>query len=168
MYGLILSELRKYVEARRGRDAWNRLLEAAELQGTIYFPNRAYSDEEVTGILDEIAQEGRTTVNWVLEDFGEFIAADLIEHTEETIHRVIRSTDPGAKPPKLECRTAGRDEIVILYRSARRMCAFAKGIVRGLAACFREEVRIAEPTCMHDGAPYCEIFVQVVRREGAR
>jgi hypothetical protein len=60
----------------------------------------------------------------ILEDFGEFIAPDLIsmfrasikpewrtlellEHTEETIHKAVRLRNPGATPPELVAPAQG-------------------------------------------------------------
>lgn len=45
------------------------------------------------------------------------------------------------------------------YRSERKMCGVAVGIVRGLASHYAETVEITEPSCMLSGAPACRIEV---------
>jgi hypothetical protein len=37
----------------------------------------------------------------------------LLEHTEETIHHVVRLNKKGADPPALKCTRRDRDEVVI-------------------------------------------------------
>ena len=85
---------------------------------------------------------------------------DVIEHTEETIHKVVRTRNPGAAPPELQCARPSKDDVVITYASPRRMCAIAKGIARGLAAHYGEAVRVSESACMRKGDPQCRISVR--------
>jgi predicted hydrocarbon binding protein len=84
---------------------------------------------------------------------------DVIEHTEEHIHRAVRVRDPGAAPPELEARRVSPGEVVVIYRSRRRMCGFARGIARGVARHFGETVVINDLTCMLNGKPACTISV---------
>ena len=79
------------------------------------------------------------------------------------IHTVVRIRNPGARPPELRVTRSG-DEAVILYESARRMCAFAKGILAGVADHFGEHIEISESTCMHEGDPACTLHVRLVPR----
>ena len=114
----------------------------------------------------------------ILEDFGAFIAPDLpdmfwgaiqpewktldvIEHTEGTIHSVVRLKNPGARPPQLQVTRPTPHEVIIDYRSPRRMCALARGISRGLAGHFHETVVITESEYMHRGDNRCLISVRL-------
>jgi hypothetical protein len=89
----------------------------------------------------------------------EWKTLDLIEHTEERIHKIVRLRHTGARPPYLTTERRGPREIVIHYSSARRMCALAKGIARGIARSYNESITIADVRCMHRGDPTCEIVV---------
>jgi hypothetical protein len=177
MHGIILCELKKYVDDRLGAAAWGALLVKAGMPGRIFMPVQEYPDADALKLVSTAsAITGRPAVA-LLEDFGEFIAPhlltmygslirkewrslDVIEHTEETIHRVVRHRNPGAKPPELRCRRVGPDEVVVVYSSARKMCAVAKGIARGMARHFQETVAISESTCMLAGAKECRISVR--------
>ena len=177
MHGIILSELRKYVEARHGAETWPALLRAAGLEGNVYLPIRSYPDAEVVALVSAASAATGAPADVILEDFGSFIAPDLVamyrslvrpewrtlellENTEETIHRVVRLKDATATPPELRCERAAPDRVVIRYGSPRRMCAVAKGIVRGVAAHYGERVEIEERRCMHRGDEECEIEVR--------
>jgi predicted hydrocarbon binding protein len=51
----------------------------------------------------------------------------------------------------------GDDELLIGYKSARKMCALAEGFILGAAGVYREAVTIEQPQCMHRGADACLI-----------
>jgi predicted hydrocarbon binding protein len=50
--------------------------------------------------------------------------------------------------------------VTLVYASPRKLCAVARGIVRGLAQHYREEVTVTEPLCMGQGQPQCQIQVR--------
>jgi predicted hydrocarbon binding protein len=47
--------------------------------------------------------------------------------------------------------------VIITYASPRRLCALAKGIMAGVARHYKENLTIAETTCMHAGAAACTL-----------
>ena len=51
MHGMIFAELKKYVDAKVGGNAWNKLLADAGLGPRIYLALQAYPDEEVVKIV---------------------------------------------------------------------------------------------------------------------
>ncbi|HEX4953304.1 MAG TPA: heme NO-binding domain-containing protein [Thermoanaerobaculia bacterium] len=178
MHGFIISEIKKYVETKLGRDAWPALLEQAGLGKKEYENFLMYPDEEVVTMVVTASQITGLEVAVILEDFGLFIGGDLIRiykpllnpswrtldflaNVEDTIHHVVRTRNKQAKPPALVCSRTGPNEVTVVYRSARRMCALAKGIVRGVAGHYGETVEIREATCMTQGDPTCQIKVRV-------
>jgi len=179
MHGLILAELKKFVDVRLGGDAWKALLKDAGLGVKVYMPTQVYPDSDVTAIVGAASRTAGLPVATVLEQFGEFIVPDLLAvygayvkpewktlelilNTEETIHRVVRTRDPGALPPELKVTRSSAAEVVIEYTSARRLCAVARGIVKGVASHYRETISIAEPQCMLRGDAHCRISVKVL------
>jgi predicted hydrocarbon binding protein len=92
----------------------------------------------------------------------EWRTLEVIEHTEETIHRVVRMRTEGAKPPRLRAERTRPNEVVLTYDSPRKLCAVARGIVKGVAKQFKEMVTIDVRKCMHKGDPACVI---VFRKE---
>lgn len=176
MHGVIFSELKKFVQDRHGNQAWKELAQRAELSTEFYVPLKTYPDEDASNLVAAAADLTGKPASELLEEFGEFIAPnllgmyrslirpewktlDLIEHTEETIHRVVRARKPGADPPKLDCERTAPDRIDIVYTSERRMCGVAKGIVKGIASHYDEEVAITESDCMLNGAQQCRMSV---------
>jgi tRNA A-37 threonylcarbamoyl transferase component Bud32 len=90
---------------------------------------------------------------------------DLVEHTEQLIHAMVRVEKPGAEPPVLEAVRIGPDELHLVYSSRRRLCLLASGLLRGLARHFGETVEIDEPGCMLRGDPFCSFVIRVAGRD---
>jgi predicted hydrocarbon binding protein len=85
---------------------------------------------------------------------------DVIEHTEDTVHRVLRARHQAARQLELAAERTSPDEVVVLYASPRRLCGFAKGIVRGLARHFGETVALDELSCMLRGDAECRLRIR--------
>jgi hypothetical protein len=174
MHGLIHLELRKFVEASFGAPAWSELVTRAKLESEIYTPVGSYPDEHMVALVTEAVKLTGLPASELLEKFGEFLVGaylslygslvkpewktlDVLENTEETIHRVVRLRHPGAKPPRLTTKRTGPKEVVLTYDSPRRLCAVARGIATGVAKRFNEKVTIDDGKCMHRGDPACVI-----------
>ncbi|PYX00589.1 MAG: hypothetical protein DMG89_03935 [Acidobacteria bacterium] len=180
MHGIIFSELRNYVEATHGKGTWDVLLTEAGLANRVYMPVREYPDAEIIAlVLTGSTMAGRSVAE-LLEDFGMFLVPmlmktfghllqpqwrtiDVIEHTEPTVHAVVRVKNPGSKPPELRTVRRNKDEVTLFYSSPRKMCSLAIGIVKGLGKHFRETIVTTESRCMHRGAANCEIVFRKVR-----
>jgi predicted hydrocarbon binding protein len=177
MHGVIFFELHNFVDASMPAGSWYQLLEAAGLSSHFYTPLGAYPDEELAALVTAASEKTGQPATALLESFGEFIAPeliqmyphlirpewktlDVIEHTEKVIHAVARS-QAGARPPVLKATRSSPGELQLVYSSPRKLCSVAKGITRGLAKFFGEEVRIEETACMHAGAPECRISLTV-------
>lgn len=181
MHGIVFAQLRNYVSIRLGRERWSQIVEAAGLDQLVFLPNASYPDSEMTRLLATLSEQLAQPVNEVVQDFGMYLATpllgiygplldaqwrtlDLLEHTEKTIHTVIRMQRPNAAPPRLEIERNGPETVTIVYTSARRLCALAEGIIRGVADHYRETVDIEQTSCMHRGDPACVIKVRLTSR----
>jgi predicted hydrocarbon binding protein len=179
MHGILFTELRKYVGIKFGHDSWMAMLDNAGLGKKTYMPFQAYPDADMIALVTAASRMTGRPVQAILEDYGEFIAPDLfimyqslikpqwrtldvLEHIETTIHTVVREQNPEATPPALVCKRPSSEEVVITYTSARKLCAVAKGIIRGLAKWYKEEVTISESSCMLEGGSACIISVKLV------
>jgi hypothetical protein len=181
MHGIIFSELRNYVEATHGKGTWDVLLTKAGLGNKVYMPVREYPDAEIIGLVMTASMMTGLSVAHLLEDFGGFIVPtlmktyghllqpqwktiDVIENTDRTVHAVVRVKNSGAKPPELRTLRRGKDEVMLVYTSPRKMCSLAIGIAKGLGKHFKENITATENSCMHKGAPSCEILFRNVRK----
>jgi predicted hydrocarbon binding protein len=176
LHGLIHSELERFARERAGDEAWERAVSDAGLAGRIYITTERYDDTEALALVVALAKITDIGPQALLEGFGEALVPtlvsnygslirpewrtlDLIEHTEELIHAALRASDPSARPPMLRVLRRGDDEVLVIYASERRMCGVAKGIVRGLATHYGENVTIEEESCMLSGAGSCTLAI---------
>lgn len=178
MHGIIFLYLQRFAQRRGGPTAWNDLLREAELASKAYSPVQEYPDDEALKLMHAASRQFNSPLSQVLEDFGEFLAPGLLQlyaslihpewktleviaNTEELIHRTVRMRNPGAKPPMLECMRTDDNSIQIIYSSHRKLCSLAKGIAKGIAAHYQEEIEIVDQACMLHGDPFCAM--QVIR-----
>jgi hypothetical protein len=178
MHGLIFIELKKYVESKFDSRTWDTLLEKAGRKHQLYLASAVYPDEDIMALVTTACQMTGLAPAAILEDFGAFIAPDLVEqykflvnpnwtlldflaNTEETIHKVIRF-HKGVTPPRLMATRVSEDKLVISYNSPRKLCALLKGIVKGAAKYYNEPVTVVDTRCMLHGDPECTVTVQVV------
>jgi predicted hydrocarbon binding protein len=179
VHGIVFGELKQYVNHSMGTQAWNELLESAGLGRRLYLAVQEYPDAEMGAILGAASKRTGLPPNEILHAFGDFIGPhlmkmyrmyiqpewktlDVIEHTEERIHRMVRRDHAGARPPYLSTTRRSENEIVVHYSSARRLCALARGIAQGIARHYDETVEIRDLTCMLAGASTCEILLRRV------
>jgi len=159
MHGIIHSQLERYVKQTWDTDTWWSILERAGLGRKLYLATKAYPDQEALAIVTAATDVSGLPADEILEGFGEFIvptllntyrslvdpqwgAAEFLLNTEETIHRVVRMRNPGARPPQLRFERLGPTRLRLSYDSPRKMMAVAKGIIRGVAKHYGNTVTI--------------------------
>jgi hypothetical protein len=176
MHGLIFTELKKYVETKFDHATWEKLLEKAGQKHQLYLASTVYPDSDILALVTAASQLTGLPANSVLEDFGQFVAPDLVEqykflvspnwrlldflvNTEDTIHKIVRF-HKGVSPPRLSTTRVADNQVVITYNSTRKMCPLLKGIVKGAAAYYKEHVTLSESRCMLRGDSECVVTVQ--------
>jgi predicted hydrocarbon binding protein len=178
MHGTIFVELEKFVTSQLGEGAWAKLkTEAGISAARSYRPTFIYPDEELVALVGAGSRITGIPVPELLESYGEFIAPDLlamyrgaiepswrtldlIEHTEESIHTVVRVDHQGAAPPYLRAERRGPNEVAVTYTSPRKLCAVARGISRGIARHYGESIEITDVRCMHRGDEDCLLVMK--------
>ena len=174
MHGTVFAELEKFVVTNHSTDTWSALVRATFGEERGFDPLSAYPDDEAEALIIKASEMTGTPVPELVEAFGHFISVDLMKmywgliepgwktldvilHTENHIHKVVRLDHPNAQPPALKVERTGEKEVVMTYDSPRHLCNLAKGVARGLAEHFEETLEIEESACMADGAERCVI-----------
>jgi hypothetical protein len=177
VHGLIHLQLEEYAESAFGREAWDRVMADAGLEGKVYVPTARYDDAEALELVLAAARARGVGPQALLEDFGTWLvpglvatygyliapqwhSLDLIENTEEMVHVALRESDELARPPLLRVTRRGQSELLLIYASERQMCGLAKGIARGVGAHYGETLEITEESCMLSGASTCNLAIK--------
>ena len=174
--GVFLDGLERYAIRKIGLSELERIQAKIGRGHTGYSFDTAYADDEVGLIVQGIAEATGRQPDEILQEFAEDLVPTLLDiygfvidsswtfvdfllRTESVIHKAVRLNAPSAKPPAIQARRIGSDTVAIAYRSERRLCAVAKGIIRGCATHYRTPVVIGEESCMLKGDPDCVLIV---------
>jgi heme-NO-binding protein len=176
MQGLILDELEKYVMSKLGQTGLTRMRNLTGRGDSGYDFSGKYPDDELLMIMRGLVEATGRPPEEIVEEFGVAMVPGLLEvygflvnprwsfiefllHAEDVMHRGVRINTPSSRPPELQAVRAGPGSVTISYRSARKLCPLAKGIIRGAAAHYKVDITISEESCMLRGDPECLITV---------
>jgi hypothetical protein len=175
MKGIVFDLLERATIDAHGENAWDDLLEAADLDGS-YTSLGSYPDAQFVRLVDAAAERfgmpqqevirwlGRTSIPHLADSYPGFFephrtTRDFVLTLNQIIHPEVRKLYPGALVPDFAMSTMPDGSLVMGYGSPRRMCAFAEGLIEGAAAHYGEHVTITQPRCMHRGDETCELDV---------
>ena len=176
MQGVIFDQLERFAVRELGDGALARIRDLKGHGAAGYRFDSTYPDEGFLVIIRSVAEATGRTTDEVAEDFGRGLVPALFDiygflidpswnffefllKTETTIHRGVKLNSRRAKPPVIQAVLIGPKTVNISYRSERRLCRVAIGIIRGAASRYRTEISIAEDLCMLHGDPECLITV---------
>ena len=173
MKGIYFNLLEAVVTRDHGEVTWDALLEAAGLDGA-YTSLGSYSDDDlmklvaaassVLGITPEAVLRwvGREALPLEAERFPSFFsghvsAQSFILTLNDFVHPEVRKLYPGADVPDFEFHRPSEETLVVTYRSKRRLCKLAEGMIDGSAGHYAQVVTIEQPLCMNRGDDRCEL-----------
>lgn len=177
MKGVVFNTLEHVVVRDFGEDAWDDLLDAAGADGA-YTSLGSYDDTDLYALAGAAAERFGMTGDEVVRWFGvnalpvfattyphffstQTSARNFVLSLNEIIHPEVRKLYPGADVPEFDFDTsAGADgPLRMTYRSARRLCSFAEGLLEGAGTHFGEEATVTQPSCMKRGDDACVLEV---------
>ena len=175
MKGVVYNVLEEIVSREHGESTWDALLEEAGVDG-IYTSLGNYPDAELIAIVDAASKALGLTHDEVIRWFGQNALPLFAQrypalfepHSEvrtfvltlnEIIHPEVRKVYPGAAPPDFVFDASSPDRVVMDYTSARKLCAFAEGLLFGLADFYGEQIAVTQSECMNRGDERCRIEI---------
>ncbi len=178
MLGVIFNLLENYAEEKVGEGTWKALLDGSGIGPKEYKTTEYYPDDEAVKLVVAAHEATGISVDAILEDFGEYIVPDLVrtysaflgkdwntldllENVQKQIHNMLTIKNPNAKPPNIQCRRPASNYVIISYQSDRKMCSLAKGIIKGAAKIYEDDITINETQCVNKGDSKCVIEVSL-------
>lgn len=169
--------LEEVVSAEYGPETWDDLIEASGVDGA-YTSLGNYPDEELGLIVgaassalelpanDIVRWFGRECIPLFAKRYGALFDAHHGVRTfalglNDVIHPEVRKLYPGAVTPDFTFDTSRPDGLVMTYRSPRRLCAFAEGLLYGAADHYLETLTITQPSCLHRGDDKCVLELAI-------
>ncbi len=176
MKGVIFNAVENSVERVFGPDAWDEVLDRADVGGA-YTSLGNYQDIELVAIVNALPDDtgpglddrlrwvGINAMPFLQESFPRFFEdielRGFLPSLNHMIHPEVRKLYPGANPPDFDIDYSEAGVISLRYQSERKLCWLAEGFVLGASAAFDEPVTVKQPTCMHDGADHCDLRIEL-------
>lgn len=184
MKGVIFNLTEEVIVEAHGEDVWDALLDAAELDGA-YTSLGNYPDGDLFRLVEAASALLKAPPDDVVRTIGEGALPLLADRypvffegydttrsflltLNDIIHSEVRKLYPGAEVPEFGFDDTDPDDLVITYRSARKLCALARGFITGAARYYDEEASLEEPQCMHRGDDRCVIHCRFTRTGASR
>ncbi len=176
MKGIIFNLVEEVVSNDYGHDAWDDILDAADVPGA-YTAVGSYSDDDLLAIVDAASQATGMSADDVLRHVGRYSVPPLAQRFPEffelhrglrtflpslnsVIHPEVRKLYPGAQPPHFVI-SDDAGALLMEYHSQRTMCHLAEGLTMGAADHYGQSVSIDHLQCTRDGAPHCLLRISV-------
>jgi hypothetical protein len=168
--GVVFNLLEQLVARDFGEDTWDALLDASGLDGA-YTSLGSYPDEDlaklVSAAADALSMPPDDVVLWFGRNALPLFAVrypqlfephdctqSFVLTLNEIIHPEVRKLYPGADVPEFDFDL--RDGVLVMgYRSRRKLCSFAEGLLFGAADYYSERLTFEQPLCMKRGDDRC-------------
>jgi predicted hydrocarbon binding protein len=171
MKGIVFTLLNEMVEENYGLEAWDQLLQNASCDG-IYISTETYPDAELMALVGAASEMTNIPANALVKAFGEYMFPSFQEKypilfkegmtfkpflltVDRVIHVEVRKLYPDAGLPEFKYQDESDNELVMLYRSPRKLCALAEGLIAGAAKHFNADYQLKHDICMHNGDDHC-------------
>lgn len=179
MKGIVFNLLEQAVSSEHGEDLWDDLLDEAGLDGAFtslgdYADSQFFALRRVASKALALTEGdferwfGSMAIPRLAKSYPELFephrsAHGLVLALNSIIHPEVRKLYPGADVPVFGYEVASDQVVSVRYRSTRKMCAFAEGLIQGAATHFSERVVIEQTTCMHRGDEECTLVCRFAR-----
>lgn len=179
MKGIIFNVVEDAIVAEHGEEVWDALLDSAGLDGAFTAIGN-YPDESLAALVqagstalgvppsDLTRHLGRAALLGLAARYPHFFAPhddarSFLLTLNEVIHPEVRKLHADTDPPEFWFEPGDDGGLVVHYRSARRLCALAEGMIAGSGSHFGDTVTVDQVQCMGDGHDHCILHVTFTR-----
>jgi hypothetical protein len=170
MKGIIFTEFIEMVEDQFGMELTDTIIQNSQLKSAgVYSAVGTYDFGEMVSLVSNLSKETKIEVPLLLNIFGEHLflhfsknyqsltghaksTFDLLEIVDKVIHVEVEKLYPDAQLPKITTTRISGNELILDYRSERRMADMAHGLIKGCQKHFNEEFSIEKEYIAADGS----------------
>jgi hypothetical protein len=173
MQGIIFNALEEFVLENAGMEVWNSVIDDSGVVNGAYTSGVIYDDSEIVALASTLCEKLDIPLNDGVKFFGVFLfdfllkrvpielknyqtSQQLLADLEDVIHRDVKRLHSDAYTPFLEYTPSTESKGVLIYRSKRKLCSVAEGLIQGMAKHFSQEVTLSHSQCMHDDHNECK------------
>ena len=180
MKGAIFTVLQEMVEETFGFECWETMLSSSELASDgIYTSAETYDDNEILELVSALSEYSDTPVPDLVEAFGAYLFPHLVHSLPKSmmdypdlwsfldavhtvIHVEVNKLYADALTPELVVTEKSDNDLTLFYRSPRKMCFLALGLIHKAADHFGTKVEVKHRCCMHESSDHCSLLVTKV------
>lgn len=173
MQGIIFNALEEFVLENADMETWNDVIDDSGVKNSgAYTAGVSYEDSEIIALAKTLCDKLNLSLEEGLRVFGEFLfgfllnrgpielkqytdSQSLLAELESVIHRDVKRVHPEAYTPFFEYEKSSDNTGVLVYRSKRKLCFIAEGVITGLAKHFNQHIEMQHTSCMHNGSEQC-------------
>lgn len=174
MKGIIFKLFEEYAESVVGKEVLAEAKRRCELDKAIFVATGSYPDEQLLSLVKAMADMAGKSTDAILYECGRYVIKPLSEiykpffkvksareflRNMDRVHTSMTRSLPDARPPRFTYQEPSEQELVLFYRSPRKLCPLAKGLIAGVADYFHEQIAVEEKQCMKRGHPACELHL---------
>jgi len=170
MKGLVFTEFLEMVEQQHGFEFTEELIDQADLpSGGAYTSVGTYDHSEMISLLRGLSEKTDLSIPALLRAYGHYLfktfersyphfienahsAFDFLESIDQHIHVEVKKLYPDAELPAFSSKRLSPDSLELIYRSERKMGAFAQGLIEQSLVFFREEAQVSMENIQADGS----------------
>lgn len=181
MKGIVFTTFSDMVEEQFGLATWEALLDKVNPScGGSYTAGATYEDAELMALISELAQLTSIPIPQLIEAFGIYMfpvlankypvfiqqnmsLKEFLKSINDIIHVEVKKLYPEAGLPLITYEDPADNQLIMLYRSPRKLCYLAIGLSKGAATYFKNNIVIKHPICMHNGADHCRLEMTITK-----
>lgn len=178
MKGVVFDILRDMVESQHGLDGWQNMLDRTGSDG-IYVSTKTYADTELMALITAVSEITNTPKNTLIFNFGEYMVPcfykrfpnffndvdsfiQFLVSVDHIIHVEVLKLYPDAGLPIFDYRDEDENSLTMIYKSPRKLCVLAEGLISGSAKHFDQQYEMEHDACMHTGSDHCLLKIKLV------
>lgn len=178
MKGVVFDILRDMVENNYGLEGWQEVLDKAGSDG-IYVSTKTYDDAELMALVRAASDITEIAINDLVFSFGEYMIPKFhkrfptffenspsfikfLVSVDQIIHVEVRKLYPDAGLPTFDYSEESENTLTMVYKSPRKLCQLAEGLISGSAKHFKQRYTIEHNPCMHTGDDHCVLKIKLV------
>ena len=178
MQGIIFTTLAEMIEEKFDLRTLQIILDKAQLEDDAFVSTSIYPDSSLVRIVESASEVSGIAVPDLVRSYGEYLFGHFVEMHEDmiieagnlknfllqidsVIHVEVSKLYPGSSLPIFEYEDIDERHLVMIYKSPRKMCHLAEGLVAGAANYFNKKFVLKQTQCMHLGSDQCHLEISI-------
>ena len=173
MKGVVFNIFNDMINDQFGMETWQTLIDRTEpASDAVYTSGDVYPDEELLAYVAELSSITGVEVPKLVYAFGQYMMKTFarihpeylgsnpkafLRSVHDVIHVEVKKLHPDAILPEFTYEDPAEDRLTMIYKSPRKLCYLAEGLIAGVAEQYDTPIAINHSQCMHDGAETCRL-----------